>query len=177
MKRKDFALVVKRYAHLWHSYDPIGLKEKLVQYTALALSLNEGIFEKDSIQRDDFIRFTSQLPQLVDAIYLMTLDIGGSGNKKKEFVKTTKLGSKQIKRPMLYVWDFFQIFPMKFIEIELGLWLDGLISKELKMSNPLEKNDVFAFFLFLHEFIEVSYLMFRYLKGLQKEDEKEKKKA
>ena len=92
-----------------------------------------------------------------------------------EIIKTTELTHKQIKYSMLYVFDFFQTFPIKFARVHLGLWLEALIHKEIEMSNRLEKNEIFPFFLFLHEFVEVSYLMLKYLKSLQKEDEKGKK--
>ncbi len=175
MKKKDFTLAVKRFANLWYCYDPFELKEKLAQWVNMVLTLNDGIFEKDSIKRDDFIRFTSQLPQLVDATYLTNLDAGGKGIKKKELIKTTKLGPKQLKYPMLYVCEFFQIFPIKFVRFELGLWLDGLIAKEIQSSHRLEKNEIFPFFLYLNEFIEVSHLMLKHLMSLEKENEKEKK--
>lgn len=175
MKRKDFTMTVKRFANLWYSYDPIEVKEKLAQYTALALTMNEGIFEKDSEARCGFIFFTDNLPTLVDAIYLGNLDTGGKGDKKREIIKNTKLTKKQIKYSMYYVFDFFIAFPIKFTRIHLRLWLEALRDKEIEMSNRLEKNEIFPFFLFLHEFVEVSYLMLKYLKTLQKEDEKEKK--
>jgi hypothetical protein len=177
MKRKDFTLVVKRFANLWYSYDPIEVKEKLSQMASLALTIDDGIFKRDSEARCGFIFFTEKLPTLVDAIYLGNLDTGGKGDKKKEIVKTTKLTQKQIKYSMYYVFDFFIAFPIKFTRIHLRLWLEALRDKEIEMSNRLEKNEIFAFFLFLHEFSEVSYLMLKYLKSLQKEDEKEKKEG
>jgi len=175
MKKRDFSLAVKRFANLWYSYDPFEIKEKLAHLTTLALTLNEGIFEIDSNARAGFMFFTNKFPVLVDALYLSNLDMEGKNDKRKEILETTKLTGKQIKYPILLVFDFFQAFTMETTRLHLRLWLEALVDLQNDAKKPLEKNEIFPFFLFLHEFVEVSYLMLKFLKSLDKEDKKEKK--
>ena len=176
MKKKDFTLAVKRFVNLWYCYDPHELKEKLAQLTSLALTLNEGIFEIDSNARAGFVFLTNKLPLLVDALYLSNLDLDCKEDEKREILKTTKLTAKQIESPILLVFDFFEAFSIDFTRIHLALWLEALVDLQIDAKKPLGKNEIFPFFLFMHEFVEVSYLMLKFLKYLDKEDKKNKKR-
>ncbi len=103
------------------------------------------------------------------------LDMESKDDKRKEILETTKLTRKQIKSPILLVFDFFQAFSIEVTRLHLRVWLEALMDLQNDAKKPLEKNEIFPFFLFLHECVEVSYLMLKFLKSLEKEDKKEKK--
>jgi hypothetical protein len=169
MKKLTIVIAVRRLANLFYLYSPSQVTFLIDEYTIPVLAHDLGIFKRDSKQANDFSSFTTQLQFLVDAVHL--IDLEGRGAKLSYADKMKEVGfdgltKKQIKNPILFVWEFFEIFPMRFVRLELHFWLDALLEFKGTEDKLLEKKRIFPFFLALHELIEVSYLLNRYLRSL-----------
>jgi hypothetical protein len=168
-ERERMIITVRRLANLFYLYQPEQITWLIDEYTIPVLAYDLGIFKRDSQDAETFSHFTTQLQFLVDAIHL--IDLEGKGRKltyheKKKMLDPGGFSKKEIKNPILFVWDFFNRYPVKFARLELYFWLYALIEFQTKENKPLEKNEIFHFFLTLHEIIEVSYLLNGYLKSL-----------